>query len=274
VAGAVSLIWNKAADEFSIPPLEHGQSKAANKVIVMYLHCQTGDRPKQWLRWLGWAEYSFNTTFHSSLGTTPFKLVYGRDPPSMVGYDKGDARAPAVGQMLRERDKFLHDARERLLQAQEQMKLFYNAKHTDVAFSVGDWVWVKLLQRPVASLPLQTKGKLAPHFYGPYKVLERISDVAYRLQLPAGPRIHNVFHVGVLKAFHGVPSVEAPPLPHMLHGRVLPMPVLVMKNSLARGRWQILVRWEALPPSESTWEDVEEFRKLYPQFELEDELFS
>jgi hypothetical protein len=52
------------------------------------------------------------------------------------------------------------------------------------------------------------------------------------------------------------------------------MPVLVMKNSLARGRWQILVRWEALPPSESTWEDVEEFRKLYPQFELEDELFS
>jgi hypothetical protein len=41
-----------------------------------------------------------------------------------------------------------------LMQAQEQMKLFYEAKHTDVAFSVGDWVWVKLLQRPVASLPL------------------------------------------------------------------------------------------------------------------------
>jgi hypothetical protein len=56
----------------------------------------------------------------------------------MVGYEKGDARAPAVDQMLREHDEFLHDARERLMQAQEQMKLFYEAKHTDVAFSVGD----------------------------------------------------------------------------------------------------------------------------------------
>jgi hypothetical protein len=59
----------------------------------------------------------------------------------------------------------------------------------------------------------------------------------------------------------------------MHHGRVLPTPVLVMKSRLAHGRWQILVRWEALLPSELMWEHVDEFRKLYPQFELEDELF-
>jgi hypothetical protein len=55
--------------------------------------------------------------------------------------------------MLRECDEFLQDARERLLQAQEHMMLFYDAKHTDVSFSVGDWVWVKLLQRSVAFSP-------------------------------------------------------------------------------------------------------------------------
>jgi hypothetical protein len=190
--------------------------------------------------------------------------------PPWLGYEKGDARAPTVDQMLLERDKFLQAARERLLQAQEQVKLFYDAKHTDAAFSVGDWVWVKLLQCPVASMPTQTKGKLVSRFYGPYQMTEKIGEVAYRLQLPAGARIHNVFHVGVLKAYQGVPPDTAPPLPQMLHGRVLPTPTTVVRSRLARGRWQVLVRWEAQPPSESTWEDVEEFKTLYPAFKLED----
>jgi hypothetical protein len=204
-------------------PQSDGQSEAANKVIVMYLHCLTGDQPKQWLRWLPWAEYCFNTAFHSALKTTPFKLMYGRDPPSMVAYECGDARAPAVDQMLQERDS-LQDARERLLQAQEQAKLFYDAKHTSMAFGVGDWVWLKLLHRPVASLPAQTKGKLAPRYYGPFKVLDCIGAVAYRLELPPGARIYNVFHVGVLKAFLGVPPSVTPALPPMLYGRVIPSP--------------------------------------------------
>jgi hypothetical protein len=191
----------------------------------------------------------------------------------MVGYDKGDARAPVVDQMLREREEFLTAAHERLVQAQEQVKLFYDVKHTDVAFCVGDWVWVKLLHRPIASLPHQTKGKIASRFYGPYQIPEKIGEVAYRVQLPAGARIHNVVHVGVLKAYHGNAPTEVPPLPQMLHGRVLPTPATVVHSRLARGRWQILVRWEALPPSEATWEDVEDFKQLYLTFELEDELF-
>jgi hypothetical protein len=167
--------------------------------------------------------------------------------------------------MLQERDNFLQDARDRLLKAQEQVKLFYDAKHTDIAFSVGDWVWVKLLHRPVVSMPTQIKGKLAPRFYGPYRIVERIGDVAYRLQLPAGLVFINV---DVLKPYHGAAPAEVPPLPQMLHGRVLPTPTAVVRSRLARGRWQILVGWEAQPPSESTWEDVEEFKARYPAFEL------
>jgi hypothetical protein len=62
-------------------PQSDGQSEVTNKIIVMYLRCLTGDRPRQWLRWLPWAEYCFNTSFQTSLKTTPFKVVYGRDPP-------------------------------------------------------------------------------------------------------------------------------------------------------------------------------------------------
>jgi hypothetical protein len=46
----------------------------------MYLRCLTGDRPKTWLQWLPWAEFCYNTLFQSAQKTTPFNVVYGRDP--------------------------------------------------------------------------------------------------------------------------------------------------------------------------------------------------
>jgi hypothetical protein len=53
-------------------PQSDGQTEAANRIIMMYLHCFTGDRPRQWLRWLSWAEYTYNTAYQTSLRDTPF----------------------------------------------------------------------------------------------------------------------------------------------------------------------------------------------------------
>jgi len=73
-------------------PQSDGQSEAANRVIIMYLRCITGDRPRQWLRWLPWAEFVFNTAYQTSLRDTPFRVVYGRDPPSIRSYEPGETR--------------------------------------------------------------------------------------------------------------------------------------------------------------------------------------
>jgi hypothetical protein len=62
-------------------PQTDGQSKVVNKVIAMYLRCVTGDRPRAWVDWLSWAEYCYNTSFHTALRATPFEVVYGRPPP-------------------------------------------------------------------------------------------------------------------------------------------------------------------------------------------------
>jgi hypothetical protein len=53
-------------------PQSDGQTEAANRIIVMYLRCFTGDHPHQWLRWLPWAEYTYNTVYQTSLRDTPF----------------------------------------------------------------------------------------------------------------------------------------------------------------------------------------------------------
>jgi hypothetical protein len=83
----------------------------------MYLRCITGNRPRAWLDWLPWAEYCYNTSFHSALRTTPFQVVYGRPPPALLPYASGTARTTAVYVLLQDRDSFLADVRDRLLQA-------------------------------------------------------------------------------------------------------------------------------------------------------------
>lgn len=88
----------------------------------MYLRCMTGDRPRQWIRWLPRAEFIYSTSYHSALQTTPFRVVYGRDPPSFQDYGPKEARTSAVDQKLQDRDLFLSDVRGRLQNAQEFYK--------------------------------------------------------------------------------------------------------------------------------------------------------
>jgi hypothetical protein len=71
-----------------------------------------------------------------------------------------------------------------LEQAQNHYKLRYDHKHWELEFNEGDWVWLHLLHRPIASLNVTDHGKLGPKFYGSFQVLQRVGDVAYKLQLP------------------------------------------------------------------------------------------
>jgi len=103
-------------------------------------------------------------------------------------------------------------------------KRYYNAHHHPLVFNVDDWVWLRLLNRHTRSLEPGTRGKLGPRYAGPFQITERVGKVAYRLRLPSGARINDVFHVGVLKPFHGTPPATTPALPPIQHGRLLQQP--------------------------------------------------
>lgn len=123
------------------------QLEAANKVTAMYLRCLLGDRPKQWIRWLPWVQCCYNASYHSALRATPFKVVYGCDPPSLRSSERGDSRVPAMDQALHDRDVFLVEVRQHLLEAREFAKSYYDPLHHEIEFVVGDCVWLRLLHR-------------------------------------------------------------------------------------------------------------------------------
>jgi hypothetical protein len=125
-------------------PQSDSQTEAANRVITMYLRCFTGDRPHHWLRWLPWAEYTYNTAYQLSLRDTPFRVVYGRDPPSIRSYEPGDTRVAVVAKTMEEREEFLADVWYRLEQAQDVQKLHYDKHHRQVSYEGGDWVLLRL----------------------------------------------------------------------------------------------------------------------------------
>jgi len=173
---------------------------------------------------------------------------------------------------MKDIDEFLSEVRDRLEQAQQQHKAAYDRYHRELQFSPGDWVWLRLLHRPVASLQVTGRGKLGPKFFGPFQIVERIGDVAYKLALPAGAHIHDVFHVGLLKKFYGEPPSQTPPLPLVQHGRVVVEPEAVIRGRLARGRREVLVRWKGAPAAKTSWVALDDFREQFPHFQLEDEL--
>ena len=123
---------------------------------------------------------------------------------------------------------------------------------------MGDWVWLRLRHRAPTSLQIPQKGKLKPRYYGLYRITAIINDVAYLLELPPHARLHDVFHMGLLKKFVSLPL--ATPL------RYYQQADYTTHTRLARSIRQILVHWKGESAALATWKDVNSFHDRYPSF--------
>ncbi|GJZ18394.1 ty3-gypsy retrotransposon protein [Tanacetum coccineum] len=171
------------------------------------------DRPQQWVRLLPWAEYCYNTSYHSSIKMSPYQALYGRLPLSLIPYPPGASKVAAVDELLMERNEVTRQLKQNLLAAKLRMEEKANRKRRDVEFKVGDKVFVKLQPYRQITLAKRLSNKLAKRFYKPYEIMERIGKVAYRLALPVTSKIHPVFHVSILKLFIGTGSEMVTKLP-------------------------------------------------------------
>lgn len=236
----------------------------------MYLRCFTSSNPKKWVTWLSWVEYCYNTSMHSATKKSPFEIVYGRLPPTLLCYVPGTAKVAAVEDILLQRDVLLREVRQQLQQAQNRMKQVYDKGHQDRKFLPGDWVYLRLQWYRQQSVARRSSQKLSPKFFGPYRILAKVGTVAYKLALPAGAKIHNVFHVSLLKQWigEGTPVSADLPLPHEENTPALPQAILEYRNQ--QGYTEVLVHWVGYSPADATWESLQDFQLRFPFFTLED----
>jgi hypothetical protein len=172
--------------------------------------------------------------------------------------------------IVEEAEQLVQQVRENLRVAQTRQKSYADVHRRDLTFAVDDHVYLTISQMR-GLRRFNVKGKLAPRYIGPFKVLERKGEVAYRLELPPSlSGVHDVFHVSQLKKCLRVPEEQAPleglevqeDLTYTEHPvKILEMSERVTRNKKIR---MCRVQWSHHTEDEATWEREDELRKTYP----------
>jgi hypothetical protein len=182
----------------SYHPQTDGQTEMVNKSLENYLRCFAQDNPKEWNHWLPWAEYWYNTSWHSAIKMTPYEAVYGVPPPRLLSYVPGTTRVEAVDEVLRNREQILQLLQHNIKQAQQRMKKYADLKRTKWELKVGQGVYLRLQPYRQTTVAHRRALKLSPRFYGPFWVLRRVGKVAYKIELPESAKAETRIRGGAL----------------------------------------------------------------------------
>lgn len=248
----------------SYHPQSDGQIEVVSKSLEHYLRAFVADRPHSQVEWLLLVEFCFNTNFHTFIKLTQFEALYSYPPPRVMDYVPGTTQVGDVD-LLKDRQQLLSLLKHNLGVAQERMK-WYAGKRS---FAVGDQVYLRLQPYKQASVQHKKLGKLAPQFYGPFQVLQKVGLVSYKLDLPEGSLIHPFFHVSNLKPKLGQHVLPRPTLLVVNASLIIsPKPVSILANRSHQLRnriiTQVLMQWQGESKDVATWKNLFDLQQKFP----------
>lgn len=128
----------------SYHPQTDGQTERLNQCLETYLRCTVNAQPKQWAKWLPFAEYWYNTSVHSALGRFPFEVLFGTQPRHFGLTTVKDTGNQELDAWVKERQTMLPVIRLHQERAQRRMKQQADKHRSEREFAVGDSVYLKL----------------------------------------------------------------------------------------------------------------------------------
>ena len=224
-----------------------------------------------WRKYLPLMEFSYNNSYQSTIGVAPYEMLYGRKCRSPIHWDEAGERSYLGPELVQETNEALEKIRARMLATQSRQKSYADLKRKSVEFQVGDHVFLRV--SPMRGVKrFGVKGKLSPRFIGPFEVLDRIGEVAYRLAMPPSlSAVHNVFHVSMLRKYVSDPShvlsYENLELDEDLSYEEKPVQILDRKEKVLRTKTIALVKvlWINSKSEEATWELESDMRDRFPE---------
>ncbi|KAK6143246.1 hypothetical protein DH2020_023594 [Rehmannia glutinosa] len=213
-------------------------------------------------------------TFYPSKNAIACVNLHDLYPEIIRPYQATIGMAPyeALVDLVQEAMEKVKLIKERIRTAQSRQKSYADKRRKDLEFEVGDEVFLRLSPRKGLINP-KKGGKLSPRYVGPYKILQRIGKLAYRLELPAPyAGMHDVFHVSRLKKYQPDPehiiTRDTPPLMENLSYTERPIRIIDQQVRQLRKREIPMVKvvWQNHNRDEdATWEMEEDMRNQYPE---------
>ncbi|WVZ88973.1 hypothetical protein U9M48_035440, partial [Paspalum notatum var. saurae] len=211
------------------------------------------------------AEFTYNNSYQKRLEMAPFEALYGRWCRTLLNWSEPGERVtfgPDLVTQAEEQVKFIHN---NLKRAQSRQKSYSDKRRRPLVFEKDDHVYLRV--------GASVKGKLAPQYVGPFKIIEQCGPVAYRLELPPHlAAVHDVFHVSQLKKCLRVPEevVDTSQIQIQPDLTYEEKPIKILDRNQRSTRRRAInfykVQWSNHFEEEATWEQQEFLQTKYPGF--------
>jgi hypothetical protein len=186
-------------------PQTDGQTERTNQILEDMLRACVLKYGKSWDKSLPYAEFSYNNSYQASIKMAPYEALYGRQCRTPLFWSQTGESQVFRPEVLKDAEKQVQMVRESLKVAQTRQKSYAGKRRRDLSFEVGDFVYLKVSPMR-GTRRFKVKGKLAPRYVGPFKIVDHMGEVAYQLELPPQlSDVHDVFHVSQLKKCLRVP---------------------------------------------------------------------
>ncbi|WVZ54124.1 LOW QUALITY PROTEIN: hypothetical protein U9M48_004977 [Paspalum notatum var. saurae] len=242
-------------------PQTDGQTERTNQILEDMLRACAIQYGTSWDKSLSYAEFSYNNSYQASIKMSPFQALYDGAGLPCIGINPGRSVVWSWNHRRRRTTRLLKPRR----------KSYADNRRRDLEFAVGDYVYLKV--SPIRGLRrFKVKGKLAPRYIRPFKIIDRKGEVAYQLELPDKlSGVHNVFHISQLKKCLRVPEeqLQEDELNVQDDLTYTEYPVQILETAERTTRNRVIkmckVKWSHHTAEEATWEREDDLRADYPE---------